>query len=41
MTRNNKILIPYNIRKNKNFWIGTLSSRSLSLKVISLESAMS
>lgn len=38
MTRNKKILIPYNIRKNKNFWFGTLGSRSLSLKFISLES---
>lgn len=41
MTRNKKILIPYNIRKTKNFWFGTLSSRFLSLKFISLESARS
>lgn len=34
MTRNNKIF-----RKTKNFWFGTISSRCLSLKVISLESA--
>ncbi len=34
MTRNNKIF-----RKTKIFWFGTISSRCLSLKVISLESA--
>jgi len=34
MTRKNKIF-----RKTKNFWFGTISSRCLSLKVISLESA--
>ena len=34
MTRNNKIF-----RKTKNFWFGTISSRFLSLKAISLESA--
>jgi hypothetical protein len=41
MTRNNKIGIPYNIRKTQNVWFRTLSSRSLSLKFISLESARS
>jgi len=34
MTRNNK-----KFRKTKIFWFGTISSRCLSLKVISLESA--
>lgn len=43
MTRNNNqnFLIPYTICKTKIFWFGTFSSRCLSLKVISLESAKS
>lgn len=43
MTRNNnqKFLIPYTIRKTNHFWFGTLNSRCLYLKVISLESAKS
>ena len=45
MTRNNDqkclipYIIPYTIRKTNNFWFGIFSSRCLSLKVISLESA--
>jgi hypothetical protein len=43
MTRNNnkKFWISYTIRKTKNFCFGTFSSRCLSLKVLSLESAKS